>query len=50
MYPEKLEGVNVGDTVVITYAEALAMSVEKAPSRIILIPGPLQGRTTFKEE
>lgn len=30
MYPEKLEGVNVGDTVVITYAEALAMSVEKA--------------------
>ena len=31
MYPEKLEGVNVGDTVEITYAEALAMSVEKAP-------------------
>ena len=32
MYPEKLEGVNVGDAVVITYAEALAMSVEKAPT------------------
>lgn len=31
-YPEKLEGVNVGDSVVITYAEALAMSVEKAPT------------------
>ena len=31
MYPEKLAGVNLGDSVRITYAEALALSVEKAP-------------------
>lgn len=31
LHPEKLEGVNVGDSVEITYAEALALSVEKAP-------------------
>ena len=29
LYPEKLEGVSVGDSVEITYAEALALSVEK---------------------
>jgi hypothetical protein len=32
-YPEKLQGVNVGDTVEITYTEALAMKVEKAPKK-----------------
>lgn len=31
LYPEKLEGVNIGDAVEITYAEAFALSVEKAP-------------------
>lgn len=30
MHPEKLEGVKVGDTVVLTYTEALALKVEKA--------------------
>jgi hypothetical protein len=30
-YPEKLKGVSVGDTVDVTYTEALAISVEKAP-------------------
>ncbi len=30
LYPEKLDGVSVGDSVEITYAEALAISVEKA--------------------
>jgi len=30
LYPEKLERVSVGDSVEITYAEALAISVEKA--------------------
>jgi Cu/Ag efflux protein CusF len=30
LHPEKLEGVNVGDSVVITYAEAIAMKVQKA--------------------
>ena len=30
MRPEKLEGVNVGDTVEITYTEALAMKVQEA--------------------
>ena len=29
--PEKLEGVNVGDTVEITYTEALAVKVQEAP-------------------
>jgi len=33
LHPEKLEGVNVGDTVEISYAEALAMKVEKAPKQ-----------------
>jgi hypothetical protein len=28
--PERLQGVNVGDTVEITYTEALAIKVEKA--------------------
>jgi hypothetical protein len=32
-HPEKLEGVNVGDKVEISYAEALAMKVEKAPKK-----------------
>ena len=31
MYPERLQGVAVGDTVDITYTEALAIKVEKAP-------------------
>jgi hypothetical protein len=31
--PEKLQGVNVGDTVDITYAEALAITVDKAPKK-----------------
>lgn len=31
MDPKKLEGVKVGDTVELTYTEALAVSVEKAP-------------------
>lgn len=30
-HPEKLQGVSVGDTVEITYTEALAIEVEKAP-------------------
>lgn len=33
MHPEKLEGVNVGDTVEITYTEALAIQVEAAPKK-----------------
>ncbi len=31
MHPEKLVGVKVGDSVEITYAKALALSVEKTP-------------------
>ena len=31
--PKKLEGVSVGDTVDITYTEALALKVEKAPEK-----------------
>jgi DNA helicase TIP49 (TBP-interacting protein) len=31
LHPEKLEGVKVGDTVQITYTEALAISVDEAP-------------------
>lgn len=31
LHPEKLEGVSVGDTVEITYTEALALKVEEAP-------------------
>lgn len=33
LHPEKLEGVSVGDTVDITYTEALAIKVEAAPMR-----------------
>jgi hypothetical protein len=33
MHPEKLEGVSVGDTVEITYTEALAIQVEEAPKK-----------------
>jgi hypothetical protein len=33
MHPEKLEGVSVGDTVDITYTEALAIKVEEAPKK-----------------
>ena len=32
-YPEKLKGVNVGDTVDITYTEAIALKVEEAPKK-----------------
>ncbi len=32
-YPEKLQGVNVGDTVDITYTEALALKVEPKPKK-----------------
>jgi hypothetical protein len=32
-HPEKLEGVSVGDTVEITYTEALAVKVEAAPKQ-----------------
>lgn len=32
-HPEKLEGVSVGDTVEITYTEALALKVEEAPKK-----------------
>lgn len=32
-HPEKLEGVNVGDTVEITYTEAFAIKVEAAPKK-----------------
>lgn len=32
-HPEKLEGVKVGDTVEITYAEALAIKVEEVPAK-----------------
>lgn len=32
-YPEKLQGVNVGDTVELTYAEALAIRVGEAPRK-----------------
>ena len=32
-YPEKLQGVNVGDTVDITYTEAIALKVEEAPKK-----------------
>lgn len=33
LHPEKLEGVKVGDTVQITYTEALAISVDQAPAK-----------------
>jgi len=33
LHPEKLEGVKVGDTVQITYTEALALKVEAAPKK-----------------
>jgi len=33
MHPEKLQGVHVGDTVDITYTEALAIKVEEAPKK-----------------
>lgn len=33
MRPEKLQGVNVGDTVELTYTEALALKVEKAAKK-----------------
>jgi hypothetical protein len=33
LHPEKLEGVSVGDTVEITYAEALAIKVDEAPKK-----------------
>jgi hypothetical protein len=33
LHPERLEGVKVGDTVQITYTEALAISVEKAQKK-----------------
>jgi hypothetical protein len=33
MRPEKLQGVSVGDTVELTYTEALALKVEKAPKK-----------------
>lgn len=32
-YPEKLQGVNVGDSVDLTYAEALAIRVDAAPKK-----------------
>ena len=32
-YPEKLQGVNVGDTVDVTYTEALALKVEPKPKK-----------------
>jgi len=33
LHPEKLQGVSVGDTVDITYTEALAIKVEEAPQK-----------------
>jgi len=33
LHPEKLQGVSVGDTVEITYTEALAIKVEEAPKK-----------------
>jgi hypothetical protein len=33
LHPEKLEGVKVGDTVQVTYTEALAITVDKAPKK-----------------
>jgi len=33
LHPEKLKGVNVGDTVEITYTEAIAVKVEEAPKK-----------------
>jgi len=33
MHPEKLQGVSVGDTVEITYTEAVAIEVEAAPKK-----------------
>jgi len=33
LHPEKLEGVKVGDTVEVTYTEALAISVDPAPKK-----------------
>jgi hypothetical protein len=33
LHPEKLKGVSVGDTVEITYTEALAIKVEEAPKK-----------------
>lgn len=33
LHPERLQGVSVGDTVELTYTEALAVKVEKAPKK-----------------
>jgi len=33
LHPEKLQGVKVGDTVQVTYTEALAITVDKAPKK-----------------
>jgi ribosomal protein L35AE/L33A len=33
-HPEKLQGVAVGDSVEITYSEALAVKVEEAPKKM----------------
>jgi Cu/Ag efflux protein CusF len=33
LHPEKLEGVNVGDTVEVTFTEALAIKVVEAPAK-----------------
>ncbi len=33
LHPEKLEGVNVGDTVEVTFTEAVAIKVVEAPAR-----------------
>lgn len=33
LHPEKLEGVSVGDTVELTYTEAIALKVEEAPNK-----------------
>ena len=33
LHPERLQGVKVGDTVQITYTEALAISVDEAPKK-----------------
>ena len=33
LHPEKLQGVNVGDTVDVTYTEALAIKVDAAPKK-----------------
>jgi len=31
--PAKMEGVNIGDTIIITYSQAVALSLEKAPAK-----------------